>query len=231
MGASNKFWHSAVASLVLTTSATADTVNVQDGLYQAPPGGEFQMTPVTGFAGVTGLAGDVSATTFQTFCVERNEFISGIGAAGGATVSFSIASHAVGGGYGGGSPDPISPQTAYLYTQFRLKTLSNYNYVGDRLSSATALQVAIWILEDEYGGLGGAAPVNAQANAWITEANSAVAGAWGNTIGDVRVLNLVQNSVNAQSMLTIIPLPPAAWAGLVTMAALAGGARARRKRE
>lgn len=224
-----------MAAAVLCTAASADTVNIKDGLYRVAPGGEFQATPVTGFAGLVGLPSDVSASTFQTFCIERDEVILGTGGATGATVDFSIGTAAVGGGYGGGSPDPLSAQTAYLYTQFRNGTLSSYNFGGtaaQRKLSAESLQIAIWILEDEYTGVfpSGSPPANAQATAWVTEANNAVAGAWGNTLGDVRVLNLVQNGVNAQSMLTIIPLPPAAWAGGVALAGLACGAWVRRRR-
>lgn len=226
---------SVFAAALICPGAAADTVNVMNGPYRVAPGGEFQMTPVSGFAGIVGLPSDVSASTFQTFCIERDEVILGTGAVGGATVDFSIATSAVGGGYGGGSPDPISAQTAYLYTQFRSGSLSNYSFggtVAQRKASAEALQIAIWILEDEYTGSfpSGSAPVNQQASDWVTEANNLVAGAWGNTIGDVRVLNLVQNGVNAQSMLTIIPLPPAAWAGAIVLAAMSGGAWVRRRR-
>jgi hypothetical protein len=224
---SRKTWPLLVA-MFATAGASADTVSVSFAPFQAATGGEFQVVPITGFAGLTGLGSDVSASTYQTFCLERDEFVSQ------TTYDFSIDNGAIGGGYGGqvGSLDPISAQTAYLFTQFRQGTLSNYNYggtVAQRKTSATALQIAIWILEDEYTGAGGPVPFNVQANAWITEANNAVAGAWGNTLGSVAVLNLSLGGVNNQSMLTLIPLPPAAWVGLSGLVGVVGVAAARRR--
>jgi len=89
---------------------------------------------------------------------------------------------------------------------------------------ASALQLAIWRLEDEisnttnWDNLGNA---DVRALAAILY-NAATAAAAANGSGDfygVRVLRLYTlGGVNSQDQLTLIPLPPAAWAGLSTLA-------------
>ena len=199
---------------------SADSIRVEGGPWQSGAGGEFKITTLSGFAGVTGRASDtLGVGTFQSFCLERNALIAtGPGGSGQANVyNFTMNSAAVTGGYGGGNPDPISAATAYLFTQFRDGLLAGYMFSGSnaqRQGSAEALQIAIWTLEDEYGGAGGPAPVNAQASQWVAAAHAAVAGTWGNTVGLVRALNLSQDGNGRQDVLTLIPLPPAAWMGL-----------------
>jgi hypothetical protein len=86
--------------------------------------------------------------SFFTFCLERNEYISY-----NTTYYAKLDMAAVGGGIGGGSPDYISSQTAYLYS------LVVDGYFGPLNSSiADGLQLAFWRLENEvdssYSGLG-----------------------------------------------------------------------------
>lgn len=207
----------ACATLAAATVATADTVRTTASPFTAGNGGEFTAAILTGYGGETDGNGD-----FQTFCLESNRPINlGPGQSGNANVyNFQLNTSAFSGGAGGPNPDPISANTAYLYTMFRSGTLSNYAFAGtaaERQASARAFQVAIWTLEEEYGQ--GQPPVNAQAQAWLAEAAAAVANAaiWGNTIGDVRVLTLTQNGQDFQDMLTIIPLPPSAWMGLASL--------------
>jgi hypothetical protein len=211
------------------SAASADSIRVEGGPWQSGAGGEFKVTTLSGNAGVTGLPSDpLGAGTFQSFCLERDSIVNlGPGLSGVANVyNYVVGTAAFAGGYGGGGPegDPISAATAYLYTQFRMGQLSAYAYNGtddERKASAKALQIAIWALEDEYFGTGlNAQPANAQADAWILEANNAVAGAWGNTIGNVRVLVLTQGENAAQDILTLIPLPPAAWTGVASLVGL-----------
>ena len=83
--------------------------------------------------------------SFQTFCIERTE--SAV-----IPAFFVVGSAAVLGGPGG-SPDPISMGTAWLYSQFARGTLSGY-FGGTRLAQAVLLQNAFWALEDDI-----AAPV------------------------------------------------------------------------
>jgi hypothetical protein len=144
-------------------------------------GGEFKLSDVNN-----------SAEWIVTFCLQRTEYMN-------FTSNFvvgSITDHTLTdpndrGGVGG--QDPISSQTAWLYTQFTNQTLSNYAYnagnavFANRQASANALQNAIWGFEDEQA---------------LDRSNYYVQLALNNTptdfgIGDVAVLNLYSYSANA----------------------------------
>ena len=174
---------------ILGITAVADAqfevyVTVQSGYYYGA-GGEFTLTSV-------GDPIPSNSQPWQSFCLELNEPIS--------TPDYyymNISTGAVNGGYAGGNPDPLSPEAAYLYTNFLDHTLSNYNYTPgstDRVQSAKSLQQAIWFLEDEI-----TSPTTQQAWDWINEANSS---GWTDT-GDILVANLfVYESLALQDSLT-----------------------------
>ncbi|MCS7089710.1 MAG: hypothetical protein RMN51_01655 [Verrucomicrobiota bacterium] len=90
------------------------------------------------------------ANGLQTFCLELNEFLSG------QPFHAYLNTVAINGGVGGGSPDPLSIGTAWLYKRFAEGTLPGYNYTPGpgRAASARELQEAIWYLEDELGSIG-----------------------------------------------------------------------------
>jgi hypothetical protein len=99
--------------------------------------------------------------------------------------------------------DPISSQTAWLYTQFRNGTLAGYNGTTGAMDS---LQWAIWVLEDEEPSVPAGAwrPLALQ---FINEANQAVANGF-TGLGDVRVLNLVSwDGVDIQDQLALVTTP------------------------
>lgn len=164
-----------------------------DNSFGAGPGGEFTATVLNGGSG-----------TFQTFCLERNEYFSY-----GQTLQVrSITSNAMAGGVGGavGGSDPLDSRTAYLYTQFRAGTLSNYDYFDAALrpGDADALQNAIWFLENEIDSVSG------QAATWVTQANNAVTDGIWSGLGNVQVLNLYRGTnfnTHAQDQLYITPVP------------------------
>lgn len=172
------------------------TIRLNDG-PGGGPGGEFVATVLSGGSG-----------SFQTFCLEKNEYFSY-----GETLRVnSITSGAMNGGVSGGvgGVDPLSYQTAYLYTQFSSGTLSNYDYGNAtlRVGDANALQNAIWFLEGEISTIGDGitATQAAQAQAWVNEANAA---GW-TSLGAVQVLNLYRGanfSTHAQDQLYINPVP------------------------
>jgi hypothetical protein len=127
------------------------------GTWQTGQGGEFTLNP-TGFDPKFLAQYDPTKTsnigipgTFQTFCLEEQEYIYPYPAT--YTVVFSDSAYY--GGVGGGSNgDPISVGTAYLYYQFAKGTLPGYVYSGTgRHTSAAALQNAIWYLEQEGGSI------------------------------------------------------------------------------
>jgi len=140
--------------VALAPPAMADQITVNAGLYQTGSGGEFQYNVVNsstqfdtaGYASTTTNQG--SDNSFQTFCIETSEHI-GFGNTYNANLNNE---GAVNGGYAGGSPDPISQGTAWLYSQFAQGILGGYSYTGtaaERQASANALQQTIWWLENE----------------------------------------------------------------------------------
>lgn len=147
----------AIAALLVVATASpamAGTVNILASPYQSGSGGEFTfqsgtagfLNPVNYAAGVTR---DVtSAGSFQTFCIETDEYIS-IPSNG---YNGTLNTAAVAGGTNNGpSPDPVSVGTGWLYSQFARGTLASYNYGAGRTTSAGLLQQAIWWLEQESG--------------------------------------------------------------------------------
>jgi hypothetical protein len=134
--------------LLVGTSAIAVptvTVNRMNGYYSGS-GGEFTLTPSQELKNIT-----VETGPFQTFCIEKQEYI-GIG----GTYDVMVSTEAIGGGINNGpngplGGDPLDPMTAYLYTKFRAGTLAGYDYnpASGRSASAGALQRVIWFIEDE----------------------------------------------------------------------------------
>jgi hypothetical protein len=175
-------------------------------------GGAFRATHVQGYIGEFGGPGSVGSS-FLTFCLERDEFVSL-----GGTYHADLDIVAREGGVGGPSPDPISPETAALYQEFRNGGTFG-GLIGAIDAAATrSIQLAIWFLEDENPG--SAYTNDAVANGLVAWANANDDG----TIGRVRVMNLWANGDgmgNQQDMLTIVPLPPAAWAGIGSLAGVA----------
>ncbi len=163
-----------VAAIMSAGSAVAAQVTFHghDG-YRRDNGGEFQARVYngTGYAGETGKASDVGLNgshtvnsnykSFQTFCLELNENVDleGNNPAVNRRVNTTISHAAEFGGANLESPDPISAQSAYLYTQFRNGTLAGYNYtnldtssndsINTRRNTARGLQLAFWALEQE----------------------------------------------------------------------------------
>lgn len=84
--------------------------------------------------------------SFGTFCIERDEPMN----IGSIYYVSGISTQAVEGGIAGGSPDPLSSESAYLFDQWWNGTLSGYtgSGYGDATSQA-GLQGALWILENE----------------------------------------------------------------------------------
>jgi hypothetical protein len=193
--------------------------NAYTGQYN---GGEFKVTTYDGPLGVYGANVNLGGL-FQTFCLERNERL----LFDGTIYDYVVNTAAVLGGLSGGSPDPLSYESAYLYYHFARGNLSDYHYNSPeaghpRTDSATSLQLAFWYLEGELGGalLTNAYNADAQAQAWVAEAQGA---GWTEYHG-VRVLNIVttQTRENRQDVLvlTAAPLPAAGLLGLGLLSGL-----------
>jgi hypothetical protein len=154
-----------ISILIIMTVAPnvlADTVTVYraDGYYSGN-GGEFtlrinnnNLSPdLNSFWGLySSNTRDVGThdPSFQSFCLEKNEFVST-----GFTYNVAISNRAINGGVGP-QGDPISKGTAWLYHEFQSGALPGYDYTkGDgREDSAEYLQDMIWYLEGEQGTYG-----------------------------------------------------------------------------
>lgn len=210
-----KFLVTSVLTGVFTApSLGAMTIKVHDS-YGDAPGGEFIVTPISGWSVTPDRLNDSNAY-FETFCLEKNEHFSF-----GPTYTVVLNTEALLGGVGGqvGLGDPLSAETAYLYRQFIDGDLASYDYgTGTgRVDSATALQDVIWYLEDEH------------AKSWTDGDNSlqdlfyqdALANA-GNDLHGVAVMNLYYTGNGQrefrQDMLvatSAVPLPASALLGLL----------------
>ncbi len=177
---------SVVMLFAFSSASMADTMTLTDGPGSVNAGMFWATTNDFG--------------TFGTFCLETNEYVTL-----NTPYSYTLATYATAGGTGGAYEvepgvigDPISSQTAYLYTQFRYGAYSLTN------AEMSALQVAIWILENEnYSGQGVTSAMVTRANELIAEANSAN---W-QGIGQVRVANLYSGRTKKQSQLVLVPEP------------------------
>ena len=179
--------------------AAGDTIKFSDS-YGNTGGGEFKIT-----------VNNNPADWFFTFCLQKTEYMN-------FTNTFivgSITDHTLTdpddkGGVNG--EDPISSQTAWLYTQFRNGSLLNYDYANagnlqfaNREAAANALQHAFWGFEQEE-----ALDTN---NYYVKLAQDNTPGNFG--IGNVGVLNIYSYSssapghigAEAQDQLTLVPEP------------------------
>ena len=179
---------------------TGDHVIVTQGPGGADGGGSFKVENVTTASG---------PDLFRTFCIEVNEHFSP-----GGTYEATIETDAIYGGAGvavigppayagaAGTPgvnDPISPLTAWLYSNAVGGTLTGYSAASTTANNA--LQNAIWYLENEVGSL---------TSAGQAFYDLAVA-AKPTDIGSVRVMNLWEvggaytQAGKKQSMLVMVP--------------------------
>lgn len=195
----------AVCLLAAGVAAATPTVTISrtDGTWSHywPQGGEYTLTPNWELAGAIGSDGP-----FQSFCVEIPEH-----AYEGVTYNAFVNDEAIGGGglqpgepTGDDGGDMISPETAYLYTQFRAGTLEGYTFEpgSARGASARGLQEAIWYLEGEFSRTFD--QLSPASQAFIELAQSA---GWTAT-GSVMVLNLTNpDGSRAQDMLTMVTVP------------------------
>ena len=218
MRSSNKWLNimSVAIMLFFSSAAYADIINVNDVIryYDREGdagGGEF---------GIAALP-NLDVELFRTFCIqmtESNDFTSNYKIDG--ISKYAELGH-----------DMLDPQTAYLYTKFWNRSLTDYDYTPNsvgRNNSANSLQWAIWYFEGET--LGAPPTFDSQALAWIEEANKAVASGLWEGLGDVRALNIVgMDGSPAQDQLVFVPEPGTLLLLGVGLLSLALGARKRRK--
>jgi hypothetical protein len=199
--------------ILVALPSMAAQVTLMTSPFSYSPGGEFTWKVSSDLSWIVNnydskTKNISSDNTFQSFCIETNEYINW-----GGTYNVTFSNGAIAGGSGGtivNGADPISKGTAWLYSQFATGVLSNYNWTNPArsdavTSSAALLQNAIWYLEGEAtlqaGNIFYAAAVNELgANVVATDAAS---GEYG-----VMVMNLIDaNGGRHQDQLVMVPEP------------------------
>ena len=184
-------------AILMVAPAAADSWNVGDQITYT------LSNPVGTLSGSGGLFtitnSDTNAVT-RSFCIELNEHIYQNDFVAG------VSGTAVDGGRGGGSPDPISAATDWLFAQFSTG-ISSYQ-------DTRALQIAFWLMEQEM--------TPEEATSWASTyswgsalgtANSYIAAASGaDGYYGTRVLNLADAAGKphqSQLVHNPVPVPPA----------------------
>ena len=183
----------AVFCLLSGAPSFAAVVNPGDTIsFSSAPGRD------TTFAGGAFTITDAtSGSSWYTFCLEYNEYIS----FGTGYKVDSVGPAAVKGGVGGGNPDFISSQTAYLYYLYATGGIVGENTgavsgagTGDQQK---ALQNVFWYLENEIGTL----PSNVYTQDYLKIAQQATNGQY----YGVLVVNPILGTTAAQSQLVYVP--------------------------
>jgi hypothetical protein len=199
----------------VTAPAIADMmINLKvsfTGKYGTTNGGEFLMTVLQDPIGIYS-----QNDQFTSFCLETNEYVSHD-----RNYYVTIDTMARQGGTGGTHPDPLSPESAYLYSLW-LDGTDGVNTIVHSDTTANALQKAIWYNEGE--SLGSNTGLSGTYINWAADAvtlggsNDTWYNLWGNTIGDIRVMNLwkdANHTLNAQDQMVRVPTPAAVLLGII----------------
>lgn len=192
MKALTKIALTAATSLLLSSNVMAlpmagDFVKITDGLGNGS-GGEFKLD-----------IGNNGSIDYFSFCVERNEYFH----PGNVYTIESVADYASNGGVGGQTT--TEPRKDYLSDATKWVMWNYYNNQGifsqttKTAEFATEVQNIIWALEDEWTYI--------YESDLYTKVKLQKDYGYGISGGVVKVLNLVDQSGNAQSQLVAAPVP------------------------
>lgn len=186
--------------IMFSSLSFANTIELYNS-YGTTNGGEF-------------IAVTDNLGTFDTFCLEKDEFITYE-----KQYEYLSSSAAVEGGVGGPEPDPISIGTAYLFYNFLYNPVSiQYTYTTDteHETKANALQEAIWYLEQEINSINSENTFFNQVALLyqnpMLDSNGAYPVAVLNLYGDNPTTETTnETDANLQSVLAPVPIPAAVW--------------------
>lgn len=233
---------SAIAPIGLVAGlASADTVKLDGGPGYG--GGSFVATitrevgPISGHAAPFSPFGTAEgALVTRTFCAETGEhFVPG------TSYFVQYSTTAMNGGTGGAG-DPLGTQSAWLYSRAvsdPSALASVFGVGGFNITNANqsrAVQEALWKLEGEsYTFATGTIAGWREALITLanTNSNGSLYGVMFMRLWDTRSYNSGSGSWDfsgrRQDQFVMVPLPPAAWAGLGTIAAVIGFGYIRRR--
>lgn len=188
--------------LIVLVASSVASAGVQVAMQYDGADYEYQATVQGGSLGVYG-----DGESFKTFCLERGEAMAPLN-------NVIINDSATLGGSGGPSPDPISAETAFIYTEFINGNLTALGFDYGVRDDYTSLQYVIWTLEDEVVGEWSYDDgTDDLADALWDHANDTK---W-TGIGNVRVMNMTNayTGALAQDFLVTVPTPSAVLLGSI----------------
>jgi hypothetical protein len=194
---------------VLAAPTLQATITVdRTGCLFGNNGGEFHVTMPSGDAVLAGIG---ITSPFKTFCLETTEYISM-----GSSYTVALNTAAVNGGAGGGSPDPLSKGTAWLFSQYWNGGIVINNTALNTAGSATDFQNAIWELENETATGSVAAWIN---TILFNKFGGNLATWQGNAVNfyGVQVMNLTSGTTKNQDLLVAVPEPTTMIAGALLL--------------
>jgi hypothetical protein len=188
----------ALFGLMSSAPSLAAIVNPGDSIvFYAAPNRDGSLS---GGGGAFLITDTSSESSWYSFCLERNEYIS----FGTNYKVGSVGPAAVKGGIDGGNPDYISSKTAYLYYLYATGGIVGQHTgtvigAGDKYQQA-ALQHVFWYLENEI--------TTKPTDAWSLDYFDLIKDITdnGNLYG-VRVMNPVYGTTASQSQLVYVPEP------------------------
>lgn len=191
-------------------------------------GSVIKLTSGSGPFNGTVTSGPSSGSTFESFCLEEYEYFS-YGQSLYVKGVTNATTNAAGGHYGASTSDPLSFETAWLFTKYSQGAYGNTSTVK------SDMQNAFWHLEGEKA----LSALSSNAKSYVSAAQTAVTNGY-TGYGNVRVLNLYTNAAytntiagHAQDQLVMLaPVPePETYAMLLAGLGLMGFVARRRKQE
>lgn len=203
------------------------TVVDGDSVSRTVSGGHIEFTYGVGGSPAGQASGQFvgpQGSTFSTFCIEIDQ------GAGGLKMFDIVDLAAAPNPATGGNPNDPNPYGNTIATNISkvVAAAIGLNWINADLSVNTATNTQLAAIQGEiwkaiYGNVSySSGAMGTQAS---TLASTVTAGTYGSVVSGLRAMV----ASNGQDQLYVVPLPPAAFAGLATLAGIAGVSRLRRR--